>query len=144
MNEPSPEAGATQSLTSAEYETLAEFRYVLRHFLAFSEAAARDAGLTPQQHQALLAIKGFSGDRHPTVGDLAERLALKHNSVVELINRLMEAGFVSRDHDKADARRVLLSLTDQGERRLATLSISHLEELRRLRQTLKSLLATLS
>lgn len=144
MDEPSPEAGATQSLTSAEYETLAEFRYVLRHFLAFSEAAARDAGLTPQQHQALLAIKGFSGDRHPTVGDLAERLALKHNSVVELINRLMESGLVSRDHDKADARRVLLSLTAQGERRLATLSISHLEELRRLRQTLKSLLATLS
>jgi DNA-binding MarR family transcriptional regulator len=119
-----------------EYRMLSEFRYLIRHFLAFSETAARKSGLTPRQHQALLAIKGFPSEDDPTVGDLAERLRIRHHSAVELADRLVKAGLVLRSHDAGDRRRVRLSLTPSAENRLAGLSAIHLEELHRLRPAL--------
>lgn len=122
------------------YRTLAEFRYLIRRFLTFSQEAARHAGLSPQHHQALLAIKGFPGDKAPTVGDLAEWLCIRHNSGVELVDRLADAGLIERLHDAQDRRRVLLKLTDAAERQLGRLSGPHLEELHRLRPELLAIL----
>jgi DNA-binding MarR family transcriptional regulator len=130
-------------LTDADYRNLAEFRHVLRRFLVFSEEAARKAGLAPQQHQALLAIKGFEEDRAPTVGDLAERLAIKHHSAVGLVDRLVKAGMLKRKADETDRRRVTLTLTTAGERLLAELSAVHRDELQMLTPSLKALFAKL-
>ena len=125
-------------LTETDYRHLAEFRHLLRQFLAFSEDAARTAGLSPQQHQALLAIRGF-GSRL-TVGELAERLAIKPNSAVGLVDRMVEAGLVLRQTDAKDRRRVELTLTTAAGRKLAELSQSHHAELRRLAPSLTPLL----
>lgn len=122
------------------YRTLAEFRYLIRRFLEFSQAAARRGGLTPRQHQALLAVKGFPSPCHPTIGDLAERLGIRHHSAVELVNRLVEGGLMARTQDPADRRRVLLALSEAAELRLAGLSAIHLEELRSLRPALVQIL----
>jgi DNA-binding MarR family transcriptional regulator len=122
------------------YRTLSEFRYLIRRFLEFSQAAARRAGLTPRQHQTLLAVKGFPLSCHPTIGDLAERLGIRHHSAVELVDRLVEAGLLARMPDAADRRRVLLALTETAETRLAELSAIHLEELRSLRPALLQIL----
>ena len=118
----------------------------LRQFLVFSERAARGAGLTPGQHQALLAIKGFpQGDEGEgiSVGALAERMQIRHHSAVGLVDRLARRGLVRRDRSPRDARRVLLGLTMSGERLLAQLSGTHREELRRLRPHLTGLLERL-
>ena len=128
-------------LTEADYQVLAEFRFLLRRFMVFSEEAAREAGLAPQQHQALLAIKGFDGA--PTIGDLAERLAIKHHSAVGLVDRLVKAGHLKRRQDSVDRRRVTLALTASGERLLAELSSAHRDELRMLTPSLKALFAKL-
>src|SRR5690348_2760930 len=122
------------------YRTLAEFRYLMRRFLGFSQAAALAAQLTARQHQALLAIKGFSAEGLPTVGDLAERLCIRHHSAVELVDRLAEAGLIERGHDPHDRRRVLLGLTATAEQRLADLAAVHLDELQRLRPALIEIL----
>ncbi len=127
-------------LDRQDYLLLSDFRYLIRRFLEFSRDAAQQTGLTARQHQALLAIKGFSGDDSPTVGDLAERLRVRHHSAVELVDRLVEAGLVSRTADHKDRRRVLLGLTDTAEQHLAGLSAIHLEELRRLRPALQQIL----
>jgi DNA-binding MarR family transcriptional regulator len=119
-----------------DYRTLSDFRYLIRSFLEFSQIAASAAGLTSRQHQSLLAIKGFPRDGEPTVGELAERLRIRHHSMVELVDRLEAAGLVRRRHDPADRRRVLVGLTDAAEARLADLSATHLDELRRLRPAL--------
>ncbi|MEQ1937062.1 MarR family transcriptional regulator [Mesorhizobium sp. CN5-321] len=124
--------------TQADYSALAEFRYVLRRFLDFSEKAARKAGLTPRQHQALLVVKGFRNGAPISVGDLAERLIIHHHSAVELTDRLVEAGLVVRLPDPHDQRRVLLSLTEHAEAFLAELSGAHLDELSRIRPLLGS------
>lgn len=116
-------------LTQADYSALAEFRYQLRRFLDFSEKAARKAGLTPRQHQALLVIKGYRHGEPISVGDLAERLIIHHHSAVELANRLVDRGFVMRLQDEKDQRRVLLCLTEQANGCLAELSGAHLDEL---------------
>jgi DNA-binding MarR family transcriptional regulator len=131
---------APVELDHAGYRTLSDFRYLIRRFLEFSEAAARRAGLTARQHQALLAIKGFSPERSPTVGDLARRLLIRHHSAVELVDRLVEAGLCARVHDPNDRRRVMLRLTEAAESGLAGLSAAHLEELRSLRPGLLQLL----
>ena len=123
-----------------DYRRLAEFRYLIRCFLEFSEAAAARAGLTPRQHQALLAIKGVAEEAVPTIGYLAERLRIQHHSAVELTDRLVEADLLQRVPDAADRRRVRLALTPAGEARLATLAASHLQELRRLRPELLHIL----
>jgi DNA-binding MarR family transcriptional regulator len=122
---------------------LAEFRLLMRRFMMFSEDAAREAGLAPQQHQALLAVKGFEKDEAPAIGDLAERLAIKHHSAVGLVDRLEKAGYLKRRHDEGDRRRVTLSLTASGENILAHLSAVHRDELRMLTPSLKALFAKL-
>jgi DNA-binding MarR family transcriptional regulator len=119
-----------RAMRDADYEALAQFRYQVRTFLAFSEAAAQRAGLTPQQHQALLAIKGFAGGDAASVGDVAQFLLIRHHTAVELMNRMAKLKLISRGADPQDARRVLVKLTTRGEQKLRALSRIHLEELR--------------
>jgi len=119
-----------RTATTVDYEALARFRYQLRRFLSFSGTAANKAGLTPQQHQALLAIKGFSSPDPISVGDLAQFLFIRHHTAVELMDRMTKLGLLKRVVDVDDSRRVLLKLTRKGESRLQTLSKIHLEELR--------------
>lgn len=130
---------ARKTLSDEDYRSLAEFRYLVRQFLAFSEDAARDAGLAAKQHQALLAIKGFGGCL--TVGELAEKLIIQPHSAVGLVDRLVNAELVRRRPRKEDRRQVELTLTVMGEKTLASLSKTHRDELRRLmplfRQTLR-------
>ena len=134
------EVAALVQLRDDEYQALARLRYLLRVFLRFSEDAARDEGLTPQQHQLLLAVRGFSGGRAPTVGEVADMLQLQQHSVVELVTRAEDSGLVHRDADPADRRRQLLRLTARGEERLARLAPLHQEELRRFRDEINLLL----
>ncbi len=122
----------TKQLSKSQYEALAAFRYALRQFLHFSEQAAQAAGLTPQQHQALLAIKGFPGNKPVTVGNLAERLQLRHHSVVGLVDRLASAKLVVRAPSASDRRQVIVELTPQGEAVLERLSFVHSSELKRV------------
>jgi len=117
-------------LSTTEYQALAEFRYQLRNFLAFSEQAARAVGLEPQQHQLLLTLKGASAQEKVTIGDLADRLKIQHHSAVELINRVVEHDLVRRCRDEQDQRRVLVTLTPHGEEVLRRLSLLHRAELR--------------
>jgi DNA-binding MarR family transcriptional regulator len=128
-------------MAAADYRLLADFRHLLRQFLAFSERAARRGGLTPQQHQALLAIKGAGGV--PTVAHLAQSLLVRHNSAVGMANRLVAAGLLERTTDPGDRRRVALALTPKAERLLVRLTSAHREELRRLAPTLKAMLSRL-
>jgi DNA-binding MarR family transcriptional regulator len=114
---------------AVDYEALAQFRYQLRKFLSFSEAAAHKAGLTPQQHQALLAIKGFSRAEPVSVGDLAEFLLVRHHTAVELVDRMAKLGLLGRIVDDDDSRRIFVKLTRKGEQKLQTLSKIHFEEL---------------
>ncbi len=114
---------------------------MIRCFLEFSQNAARDIGLTPRQHQAMLAIKGFAGGRAISVGDLAERLRIRHQTAVELVDRLSEAGLALRAPDPNDQRRILVSLTDLANDRLAQLSAVHLDELARIKPSLKKILS---
>lgn len=129
--------------SKAEYETLAAFRHALRLFLHFSEEAAHAMGLTPQQHQALLAIKGFPGRDHVTVGELAERLQLRHHSTVGLVDRLVSARLVARKKNDEDRRQVYLMLSARGEAVLEKLSAAHKEQLRRVGPEIGGLLEKL-
>lgn len=119
-----------RSLTDGDYVALAALRQALRVFLAFSENAAQNVGLTPRQHQALLAIRG-SPEKQITVGKLANDLLLKSHTAVGLVNRLSSAALVRRKTDPTDGRRVLLVLTAKGDRLLKQLSTAHLREIRR-------------
>jgi DNA-binding MarR family transcriptional regulator len=132
-----------RGLAPKEFATLAEFRYLLRQFGAFSAGAAREAGLTAQQHQVLLAVKGFPGREHVTIGELAERLDLKHHSAVGLVDRLMRRNLIARRPDKADRRKVRIVLTPQAEALLLGLTLAHRDELRRLAPLLQALLGRL-
>jgi DNA-binding MarR family transcriptional regulator len=118
--------------TQDDYEALSEFRYRIRCFLEFSQDAAKTVGLEPQQHQALLAIRGYPGGKPVAIGDLAERLRIKHHTAVGLIDRLVSARLVKRVTDPADHRRILLGLTRRAEEFLAELSAAHLDELSRI------------
>jgi len=122
-------------LGDEEYQQLLEFRVALRRFLKWSEDQAAAAGITTQQHQLLLAIRGHPGPDPPTVRELADYLLLRHHSVVELIDRAEHAGFATRTVDEADRRVVHLRLTQRGQRVLDWLSTTHLEELARLAPT---------
>ena len=132
-----------RSLARGDFEALAEFRYLMRQFGAFSAGAARQAGLTAQQHQVLLAVKGFPGREQVTIGGLAERLSLKHHSVVGLVDRLMRRGLIARRHDEVDRRKVRIVLTPQAEELLLGLTLAHRDELRRLAPLLQELLRKL-
>jgi DNA-binding MarR family transcriptional regulator len=125
-----------QSTDRQRLQTLAEFRYTLRKFLQFSEKRAEDAGLHPQQHQLLLHIAGAPEGVETTVTYVAERLGLRHNSVVELSKRCEEAGLVHRRHDTSDRRRVVLQITAEGNKLLRVLSDDHERELYELVPTL--------
>ena len=118
-----------EELSLADYRALAEFRYEIRRFLHFSEEQARAAGIEPQQHQLMLAIKGLPEGLKPTIRELAARIQLKHHSVVELVNRLENHGAVVRTESEEDRREVLVRLTPGGERLLRRLTILHRQEL---------------
>jgi DNA-binding MarR family transcriptional regulator len=111
------------------YELLAEFRYEIRRFLTFSEQAARAEGIEPQQHQALLAIKGLPRNRRATIATLAQRLQIRHHSAVGLINRMESKGLIRRICCPDDHREMMLRLTARGERLLQGLSHLHRAEL---------------
>jgi DNA-binding MarR family transcriptional regulator len=119
-------------LSKRQHESLAAFRYALRRFLHFSEEAAQAAGLTPQKHQALLAIKGYPGRDCVTVGELAERLQIRHHSAVELVDRLSAESLVTRSTPPKDRRLVLVQLTRAGEEVLGQLSAAHTQQLKTL------------
>jgi len=112
---------------------LAWFRYTLRRFLRFSEKAARACGVTPQQHQLMLGIAGFSADGRATISELAEFLQERNNSVVGLVERAVESGLVKRRAGKTDRRQVVVTLTPRGQEILSTLTYLHHDEARRLR-----------
>ncbi len=131
-------------ISKADYETLAAFRYTLRQFLHFSEEAAEAVGLTPQQHQALLAIRGFPGRDRVTVGELAERLQVRHHSAVGLVDRLAAQGLVTRELAENDRRQVYVALTANGLNILERLSAAHRAELHRMGPQISQLLAQLS
>jgi len=126
-----------------DYRALADFRYAVRRFLAFSDTAAAEAGLTSQQHQALLTIKGIAKGGGLSIGVLGERLLVRHHTAVELIDRLERAGLVRRVPDPNDGRRVLVALAGEGEKRLRQLSGVHLDELRSVGPQLIDILAGL-
>lgn len=136
---------SSNQIRTEDYRALAEFRYQIRRYVRFSEQEARAAGLEPQQHQLLLAVKGLPQGRTATVGELAERLQLQHHSTVELIGRLTEHGLVERQRDSEDQRRVIVRLTDAGEEILQRLASTALTELRltgpNLVQSLNNLLS---
>jgi DNA-binding MarR family transcriptional regulator len=116
-------------VTQAEYELLAGFRHALRQFLRFSENAARAAGVTPQQHQALLAIRGFPGPGAITIAEFAGRLQIRHHSAVGLVDRLAKQKLVKRTRREEDRRRIHLDLTRHGAAVLEKLSALHKEQL---------------
>ena len=120
---------AKQSLDQSDYQRLAEFRYQLRGFLKFSERAASKMGLRPQQHQALLAIKGLEPMQSATIGVLAERLQIQHHSAVELMDRLEKRGMIRRHRSRSDRRKVLVELTKRGDTKLKRVSLPHRDEL---------------
>lgn len=115
-----------------DYESLLKFRTTLRRFASWSEQQARAAGLTPAQHQLLLAVRGHPIPAGPTIGEIAHYLVLRQHSAVELVNRAEDAGLVERHTDPADHRITHITLTLAGESRVRQLSALHLEELRRL------------
>lgn len=131
-------AGAPK-LAKTSYVALADFRYALRRFFAFSETEAGNAGLTPQQYQALLAIKGARERDGLGIGEIAERLMIRHHSAVELVNRLENSGLVARTKDKTDARRVIVHLSAKAERIMNALAGAHLRELKGIRPALEQL-----
>jgi DNA-binding MarR family transcriptional regulator len=123
---------AGEPLSKQDFEALARFRFGIRRYLRFSEETVRSHGVTPQQYQLMLALKGFPGRDWAVVRELADRLQLRHHSVVELINRAQMQGLVRRHTDPDDARAVRVVLTDRGEELLGRLSALHRDELRRM------------
>ncbi|HEX5324213.1 MAG TPA: MarR family transcriptional regulator [Capsulimonadaceae bacterium] len=134
----------SEAISKLEYEALAEFRYTLRQFLRFSEEAAQEVGLTPQQHQALLAIEGFPDRSQITVGELAERLQIRHHSAVGLIDRLASQDLVARQPSSSDHRQVYVLVTKRGSQLLHRLSAAHREELRRIGPQFRTILERLA
>jgi DNA-binding MarR family transcriptional regulator len=130
---------AEVELSESDYRRLLEFRTELRRFLSWSEAQAVAAGITPAQHQLLLAVRGHPDPRGPTVGDVADYLLLRHHSTVELIDRAEAAHLVRRVHDDDDGRVVRLQVTASAKRVLAHLAAGHLEELGRLAPRIQGL-----
>jgi DNA-binding MarR family transcriptional regulator len=128
-------------MTRDDYENLLAFRVSLRRFLHWSETQARGVGLTPAQHQLLLAVKGHRGDHGPTIGDLAGYLLLRHHSAVELVDRAEAAGIVERWGDDTDGRVTRVRLTAEGEACLTRLAAAHLDELKTLAPVLEKLVA---
>jgi DNA-binding MarR family transcriptional regulator len=125
-----------ESIGKADYEALAQFRYGLRKFLRFSEEGSRQVGLTPQQHQLLLAVKGRPGREWASVGEIAESLQIRHHGGVGLVDRCEAAGLVRRQTNPENRRQVQVLLTPKGEELLERLSRRNMEELKRLKESL--------
>ena len=132
-----------RTLADEDYRALARFRHALRVFLRFSEDAARRAGLSPAQHQLMLAIRGWPGPEPPSVSDAADLLQLRHHSASELVSRAEQAGLVTTTPDPVDGRRRCLALTEEGAARLAGLTVLHRDELRRFRDEMTEVLREL-
>jgi len=120
----------SNDLKTATYQALAEFRYQIRRFVRFSEEAARKAGLEPQHHQLMLALKGIPAGEEPRIGYLAERLQIRHHSAVELVDRLARKGLIQRTRSERDRREVHVKLTLRGDRILRNLTLHTRAELR--------------
>jgi DNA-binding MarR family transcriptional regulator len=136
-----PSSGLSD-LSETDYRALADFRYQIRHFLHFSEAAAKREGLEPQQHQLLLALCAYD-PLGPTIGELAERLLIRPHSAVGLIDRMEARGLVERTHTEKDRRQVRIRMTAEGREKLRRLSSLHQAELRRTGPKLVEALRTL-
>lgn len=136
-------ASASPPLSEDDYRHLADFRSELREFLHFSEAAAHEAGIRPQQHQALLIIRGSPLPHAITVGELALRLKIKPHTALELVNRMVNDDLLVRSVDPADGRRVLLRLTPRSATLLRRLSSVHKAELARIGPVLNQILTHL-
>ncbi|WP_019875939.1 MarR family winged helix-turn-helix transcriptional regulator [Sporichthya polymorpha] len=122
----------SEPLTKSDFEALARFRFGIRRYLRFSEDIVRTLGLTPQQYQLLLAIKGFPDRDWALVHELADRLQLRHHSVVELINRAQAQDLVVRQPHPDDNRAVRVVLTPHGEQVLSRLASLHRDQLKRM------------
>jgi len=131
-------------LATRDYAQLAAFRHALRKFLRFSELAAAGVGLTSQHYQAMLVVRGCPEGRRITIAELAEQLLIKHNSAVELVDRLVEEDLVAREGSLSDRRKVELRLTSRGRQLLAKLAAMHRRELQRMGPILKRFFAELS
>ncbi len=118
------------NVTLRDYQALAEFRYQIRRFVHFSEKAAREAGVEPQHHQLMLALKGKPDREEARIAYLAERLQIQHHSAVELVDRLVGKGLITRSRGDQDRREVHVQLTPHGERVLAELTVYTRAELR--------------
>jgi DNA-binding MarR family transcriptional regulator len=128
---------AKDDISKRDYEAMAEYRYAIRRFLRFSEEAARANGVTPQQYQLMLAIKGYPGREHANITELAERMQLDHHSTVGLVDRTEERGLVRREQDTIDRRQVHVHLTPEGSALLRKLAATHREQLSRMHQDLR-------
>ena len=134
----------TFKVSDTDYHILASFRASLRRFLRVSEDIAHGLGLTPQQHQVMLAIRGYPGDKLPTVGDLAARLQVHHNSAVGLVTRLVKQGYARRENSTEDRRVMHVSLTPKGHGLLDKLTEAHRIELRQVGPEITRLLTELT
>jgi DNA-binding MarR family transcriptional regulator len=132
-----------ETAVQPNFKAMAELRYQIRRFLRFSENAARQAGIEPQQHQLLLAVRGLPDYLKPTIGVLAERMQLQHHSTVELIDRLVDRGLLCRLRATDDRRQVLVKLTHEGEVFLKKLALHHLQELQSVGPTFVNVLQSL-
>ncbi|HEX4299361.1 MAG TPA: MarR family transcriptional regulator [Gammaproteobacteria bacterium] len=131
-------------VSDEDYLMLASFRAALRKFLRTSEDIAHNLGLTPQRHQAMLAVRGFPGEEPPTVGDLAAKLHIRHNSAVGLVTRLVNEGYLRREKSKLDQRRQHVRLTPKGQSILDKLTEAHRIELRHIGPDITRLLKELT
>lgn len=136
----SDEGASPPDLTDRQYRSLSQFRHALRVFLRFSELSARRVGLTPAQHQLLLAVRGWPGEAPPAVSDLATLLQTRPHSALELVRRAEKAGLVRTEAATEDRRRQLVTLTASGREKLAELSVAHRDELRRFRTEMNRVL----
>lgn len=135
---------STFRVSDDDYLMLASFRAALRKFLRTSEDIAHNLGLTPQRHQAMLAVRGFPGDEPPTVGHLAAKLHIRHNSAVGLVTRLVNEGYLRREKSKVDQRRQHVRLTPKGQALLDKLTEAHRTELRHIGPDITRLLKELT
>jgi DNA-binding MarR family transcriptional regulator len=131
-----PTAEQEGSLSASQYGAIASFRYELRRFLAFSEAAANACGLPPQQHQALLAVAGHAESEPPSVGTIADQLLVAPHTAAELVSRMADAGLLTKTPSREDRRRMELHLTAKSELLLRHLTVAHLDELKTLEPAL--------
>lgn len=141
---PTPHATTKPRVSDTDYRKLAAFRAALRRFLRKSEEIVQAAGFTPQQHQTLLAIKGFGGEAQPTIKDVATLLQIRHNSAVGLISRLEARGYLRRTASQGDRRCVFLELTRKGEGMLRRLTQAHRAELQHIGPEIRRLLTGLA